>query len=280
MCICESVGQRRPTLLKDICSQLSYDTIGSLAIILQPYRTVNDPTTQYIDDQLWQDIRSDWDFSSSYEYYISENNALAQYERFRQMAKDFSANAQDANEQAANDASKFNCVKIISRAQSKLQNVGGVRGAVLSNKNLALAESELRVMSGTLNNDRDRPSSYELKTLYSVQCTLDKPYLLNDKIENVALYHSLPYLIARSDALAFNPKLNYTTTLDALASDQLISIDQSLKGNVEKLRDAYEKRAESMGRILKRFHKKKGVRSEVVEPVDEPADEPVDEPEE
>lgn len=218
-----------------ILSQLSKDTLTSLAVILQPYRNSVDQYT-YIDDNAFGNFAAQYGKAHNVyaEFVIHPAPAKFYAEQMNEAALKFSQANSAINSKLAElsaTVAKPTIISDISAAHAELAAAPGMpakRQAVLRNKKLAVAESELRALGALQCEDRDI-QFVERQSLYKNKCNLNAPYLCNQadvKEMDVAVYYSLPYLIARSDALVYMP-FNDNTRVplsDIVSSSGLIDL--------------------------------------------------------
>lgn len=195
----------RSSLLSGVMSQLSGDTIASLAIVLQPFRSAH----TYIDDATY----NAWAASSTRKetsLYYYGSAPLAYYARKMQEAavgkKEAMKKLKEDQEALVGDASKPTIVKGIMGLYANLTNYSYPH----NNAVLAFAEAELRVFSTLLQQNFTYFDAAELLDLFQNKCTLESPYICQDRQlvmgANVGFYYSTVYLLARSDALVYIPK--------------------------------------------------------------------------
>jgi hypothetical protein len=244
-----------------VVTHLSNDTLGSLAIVLQAYRPSDDNMT-YVK----QDVFSTWaarsnntsaGYSSIFYY---QDDVLDKYHSHMEAGKTLCAglesNFKKVQLMTASTSAKVNIVGKLAGAYQDiargLAGVNAVRGAVLSNRKLALAESELRVFSALLHDEaRDCIDWNEASKLYSDKCNLIQPYIVADKdqiaMSNMRFYYSSTYLIARSCALCYWPG-HSGSSLDEIANeDEMICLDSSL--DLKKWTGAYEARNKELAKL-------------------------------
>ncbi len=215
-----------PELHKTVCSQLSNDTLASLAIILQPYRSTLDECT-YITPVMfgeWCGVGSNKAIPSSYGYHPAPVQC---YKDCMNEPQKGVSDIQDAREELCEGVAKITIVKKITAFYSSIKNkLEGQRAIVAANAKLAFAESELRVFSAIMHDNSQGCLNYdEAKTLYCRKCTLNEPYVCADSkniaASNLGFYYSTAYLIARSDALLYLPGVGGDGSLDDIANENL-----------------------------------------------------------
>ncbi len=222
-------------------NKASYDTLATLAIILQPYNVSGSP---YMPDEVYAEFKSAmYAADSSFEAYVcfSRNKSADDYYRAlstggSEVQNSVLAAVQSASEKLAEKMGKLNAVRLLvefyetdgASLQSQL-------GLPAVSKLQLYAESELRVLSATvLDNSNGRYDFDELSILYR-NCKLDRPYICDDKdlvqSANLGFYYSTVYLIARSDVLFYVPSVN-GTDLSRISNDNVfLGLNKSMRDN-------------------------------------------------
>ncbi len=238
--ICTVMKNRNADKYKAICSQLSYDTLASLAIVLQPCST----RSTYLNEEDVRHISSMANAPGLVDVYAYCGNPVNDYEQHRlnghtDKAKEIS----ELSVHILTHSNKLNIVSEITKAYSSFSSMNSdslssVRRNVFVDSKLAYAESELRVLSALVqaNHMTRREMSSDLKKLFNNDCTLDSPYILASKSNiascNLGFYYSSVHLLARSNALIFFPNLDneYTSNLDNIYQDSaLLNLDSRNK---------------------------------------------------
>lgn len=236
-------GNDFPGVLEAVQSQLSDDTIASLAVVLQPYRTTG--KEDYISDALYQKWRTSnnvGDYKNLPYCYAKRPAAL--YEQFR--GKATAACGEDigkiraARQLLVDQSAKINIVKNLhefyKNIQPTLTKMPALRLAIISDAKCALAEAELRVISAILHDNASsgRPNYDEAHTWFCVNCNLNCPYMCNNKelvaSGNVAFFYSTTFLIARTEVIIYLPGLGQgDLKISEIADENLpmISLDLS-----------------------------------------------------
>jgi hypothetical protein len=231
-----------------IAAKASGDTLATLAIVLQPYKS---PTSErYISDEELEQFKIAMYGVTPEEAkrvnfvnlatYTTNQNAKGIYESMCQgtleVKVDFAAAAARVRAISSRISPKFaklNAVKLLEdvyRGEAK-QVAESLNAQWLSNS-VAFAEAELRVMSAlVLENSNGMYDANELNALYR-SCTLDEPYMCRDQDmirgSNLGFYYSTVYLIARSDALCYVPS-SEGSNLNTVADDNtFININTSI----------------------------------------------------
>lgn len=228
-------GSNKTTELAVVQSQLSWDTLASLTIVMQPYKSGN----LYLSDECilqWARVAS---YAGSSLFYYG--NPVDCYKHNMEAAKTALSRAIPAittiRRRVADCVAKTNCLPALAKAYRELHNLDSLpepRRAVLGNGKQALAESELRVMSACLQDNTKNFFDYnEVVDLYTRHCTLDQPYILSsaDQINasNIGFYFSTAYLIARSDALCYVPGIPGDVGLEGIAQEtRMITLDRGM----------------------------------------------------
>ena len=179
--------------LELVKSQLSGDTINSLAIILQPYKSSG---TIYLSDELV----SDWAKDSSnpdIELFCYVQNPASVYAKAMSDSKNDDDAVNKVREQTKSnvDKSHLTACAELERGLSKVK-LSGPRGSLSSSE--LLAEAELRVVglnSELSNND------------YMTKYNLDKPYLCdpNGPVASKEVVTGTAVCIVNGDAFCYTP---------------------------------------------------------------------------
>lgn len=202
-----------------IRSQLSGDTLASLAIILQPYRS----TYTYIDDTLYKSWAAASHNTAFMDLFCYKPNVLQCYvEEMNEYKK--SANYKNTLSTILNNqndlihiADKATLVSLFNSFYNSTRN--SIPGR--NNPKLSFCEAELRVFSAVIQeHQKDSMDDYwGLLNIYKEKCLLNDPYISGNSGDmlkaNIGVYYSSAYLIARSDALLYIPGLgdNYSGRL-------------------------------------------------------------------
>ncbi len=244
--ICSMLEQKNSPKYKAVCSQLSYDTLASLAVVLQPYK--NNGST-YLDENDIKELSAkativSHDLQSVYAYC---SRPVAEYERHRTAGNAEAEAINTIKNTSSEISSGSNKLDIITQIKRGYSTVAGslnnpVRREVLNTPNLAYAESELRVFSALVqNNYRSRNEAFDsLKQLFMTNCTLNQPYILASANYinscNLGFYYSSVHLLARSNAFVFFPNVSYTSDLDDISdSTAMINLDSDRKREISNL---------------------------------------------
>lgn len=216
----------RPVVVAAVEAKASLDTLATLAIVLQPYKT--GPPDYILDGDLKDfvsvmyklpvaDVSEDKNtFQTAPVYSLNEEcqriyeTRLARSETFSNIA----AQVKSESRGVADTMSKATAVSILTNfyninALEMAKQVADRNGCPVVSKQVLFAESELRVLSAVmLENSNGHPRLDEARAVYE-NCTLDKPYLCADSKVisqgNLGFYYSTVYLMARSDALFHVP---------------------------------------------------------------------------
>jgi hypothetical protein len=247
-----------------ITSLLTWDTLTSLAIILQPYNS--NSNSSYVDSG---SIKK-WCFAMhdiSYDEYIFDKDLVGSYKKYMKVA---SANASSVAEgiknicfKAENNASKitiFKCLEKAYSAASNLKDMPELRKKVLQDKDSALAESELRITAAILHNnnndgfDEDVNHTIEMYKKYN----LIKPYMnAGDAREySIYYYYSGAFLVARSTALVSWPNMDGETITSIIKDDVFIKIDSIMEKSKEGLGAHYVGRHDDFVIAIKKYNEK------------------------
>jgi hypothetical protein len=193
-------------------SQLSGDALASLAIVLQPYRN-GQPT------YITADTYNDWASKSqnaNFDQFCYCANPIAYYVKMMNSCDcgDVSGYVQANQSALAEGVAKPTIIRDINSFYANLKEKSNnpiVKQRTASGV-LAFAEAELRVLSAVLlDNSIDCLDHHEATALFTQKCTLDQPYICNNKDAinkaNVGFYYSSVYLLSKSDGLFYLPGL-------------------------------------------------------------------------
>lgn len=251
-------------------SQVSYDSLASLAIILQPYKTKDD---RYIANGTYsimvKEIMSssgDEDFKKLPSYTIDKNahskySELAESCKYTDVYECVKQCVKDSNPETATRITVGNhIVNVTEMIVNKLHESTGTKNKLHlcelrndSSKLDIIAEAELRVVSATLqdylgyNGEDPSHSLAELKNLFSGH-NLDGPYLCADKSNNalpVSYFHSVTNMILKTDVLLYVPGLNG----NAITNRTQFGDDMDLSYNISLKSLNYKRRCNSQARI-------------------------------
>lgn len=229
-----------------IQSKVSGDSLASLAIVLQPYKTNAD----YISDEnLQKFVKDSYDVSRNQAnntfkdiaVYTLNSEAQTVYETLckGEIFASFHAIAKNESAKCANQCAKLNVVKLLTEFYSSntVDTLCVGMNCKSVSKSTLFAESELRVLSAMiLENLNGRFEFDELMTIYR-NCKLDTPHLCSDpeliKNSNLGFYYSTVYLIARSDALFYVPSDDGSDTTNVASDNVFINLNKTI-GNLLK----------------------------------------------
>lgn len=236
-------NSRKKKLAELIKSQTSHDSLASLAIILQPYKTNN---TYITDEELNTFSKSVYgkDIKNFIErpIYSRCTDIKGEYENILSSKCSCSSKIEDCRKDLYDIAAKPTIINSIHKTLNdiKKSDLPELRKDLSTSE--MLAEAELRVLSAILLDNSDSSLNInEVRNLFQM-CTLDKPYMcVNQEAinsANVGYYYSTVYLMARSDALCYVPGLEYSGTLrDIAKEDKCISLSESVKQYFEEKRE-------------------------------------------
>lgn len=220
-------------------SQLSYDALTSLAIILQPYRS---PT--YISDDLygkWKSLSASFDIISADLYcgLDPKKKYIEHMETARKANGDLCKKVNDVRKEFYDTVNKLTFVSELNKAYAK------VKVAVEECKGLSsrtditqmIAEAELRVAGASLLADRQDKLDYEQGVRVFTSHTLNGPYYFTDprvtKNYNAAFWFSNPATLANSDGFFYLPGLLRCDMINITAPVYLGDFDYSQGGTIE-----------------------------------------------
>lgn len=205
-------------LLKVIESQCSYDSLTSLAIILQPYKKEG---TKYIDEDLLQKmlktICSVGGFLNA-KCYTLNSNVQTKYEQL--CNKEYTKNYADYKKMLKGCCKKF-LVDYVENTKLEID----MRDKMLADEKLA--EAELRVVAAIMH--QNGVSKDDALDMYRSH-NLIKPYYDFEDGKNMSIttYYSLFHLMARSDALVYVPGCK-DDKLEEFPNNNRISINKTFK---------------------------------------------------
>lgn len=229
---------------KAIEAKASFDTLATLAIILQPYSPSVSPyigdedldafrTAMYMD----KNFQSDTHAYSRNEKCNNDYSVLASGDSESQKDSKMTEKVQVHSTKLAAKMGKLNAVRLLNdyynvECQELCSGVSALR---------LFAEAELRVLSAmVLENSSGRFDEDELLAIYR-NCKLDKPYMCNDKdliqSSNLGFYYSTVYLIARSDALFYVPSLAGSDTSAISGDTVFIGLNLAMKNMLNNKRE-------------------------------------------
>lgn len=231
----------------NIEAKVSGDSLASLAILLQPYKS-GDPDyitgadlMAFVNDSYGLDATSgDSQTFKGLLVYTMNKNAKADYENMCRSDK-FAEVASDVRNESAKCAAKcakLNAVKLLSDFyRDRMPVIAAKLKCKLPARSTVFAEAELRVLSAMiLENSEGRYDVDELLTIYK-NCKLDKPYMCDDpelvKGSNLGFYYSTVYLIARSDALFYVPSTEGANTSQVADDSAFINLNTSMLDRLE-----------------------------------------------
>jgi hypothetical protein len=245
-------------ILETVKSLLSNDTLTTLAIVLQPYKSSN----HYIPDQIFTAWAAEYstDKTVLYSYirnpvkfYIDAmNDASSKYSHAISNLKKMQASV-DRNSIAKDNINA--AFKEIYNAVASLD-LPSARKSVASNFPEAVAEAELRVM-GYLLHDQALGVDYNEALITFKNCSLNKPFICGESaaIKNMTtgVFYSSAFLIIRCEALFYlpgygngwadiNSNIQLTNMLSIDVSLPLrVDLDAFYNGQIEKLINQLEK---------------------------------------
>ena len=218
-------------MYNSICSQLSWDTIASLAIILQPYR--EDNYTYITDKELSEFCSYATDASggaASPSYSSDLATSLSDYEKHMENTdvKSLVRDVVEARKKAFSVNTRYTIIENINKAQQdiskKMKNMNRRSMSYNEEKNLkkslGLCETELRVVSAI--SQEDGPMNMSSMLNLFKKYNLSEVYLLDPKemeTTNIACYYSTAYLALRSDAMFYLPYIS-GSSLDNVANEK------------------------------------------------------------
>ncbi len=222
-------------------SQASYDTLASLACVIQPYKSkdhyISDPLlAQAFTAIMGGDAGSEMkrpQFGAEPNRFTHDKEALEKYTKFvnstayESVVKCMS----ECQPMISARMGKTNAVQLLREFFGKLPKDNLPKLRQSASNTLLYAEAELRVMSAVVQeNCGGQLDINELKSIFQ-KCNLDQVYICADKdllsSGNIGFYYSTVYLMARSDALLYVPgyKGSDVSILTEEGNDTLISLN-------------------------------------------------------
>lgn len=242
-----------------IKSQTSYDSLASLAIILQPYKS-----THTISDDVLKTALSSI-MTSSMPQFKTDTNIFS----FNPKVKDaydalcndqtYSTNAkriQTFMKTQSDKMAKLNAISILKNILDSNTTKTSIQLRDNTSLKERMAEAELRIMSAIVqeNSDCNNDDYDELLQLFK-NCTLDSPYMCNADLmssSNVGFYYSTAYLMVRSDALVYMPGYDGSTT-DCITDDNaFISLNKTFEHINNNRRNASQQMLSSLADKFRR----------------------------
>lgn len=201
--------QKDGDVCKRVCSQLSGDTLASLAIILRPYAQNGTP---YVDEVLWGKFCNEYHHPELPFFCVVPNPGELYNNFMKEGAEALKGSMKDIENQRNQVLSNASTATITGRLTSAYHDLAqkSLRGVQVNSEQL-LCEGELRVLSALLHisyGDVQYRDAAEFLNLFKNQCNLDKPYLNLGRNPNPAFYYSTYYLLARSDGFYFVPDMD------------------------------------------------------------------------
>jgi len=235
---CWAEEKKYTELAEKIQHELSYDTLASLAIILEPYSS----TREILSDAQFAQFTAETGAVDSLKNYTNVfcycKDVSSKYD---QLMKCDAKNPDLCNKQVelVDNIAKPNAVSALQQFIS--ENMPGANVAK------EIAKAELRVVSA-LKHDffMGAYTVEELTELYSTY-KLDKPYMCNQetvKNSDLAFYYSTVYLICRSDALCHDCGrcCKYSDGMASIADDNaMIGLSNYVGGLLKSRREASQK---------------------------------------
>ncbi len=262
-----AIQTKKDNLAKLIASQVTHDSLASLAIILQPYKRgslyiTEDDLKEFRKHMYGNDnnsrFRSMPVFSFNKRamalYNELANNQTNYRDEFKRIGDKLREIAEQSNivdsASPANAATKIG--KAIQQVSSIVQStLPGRHG--LSDKE-KFAEAELRVLSAVLlDNSGGDPSEEEVLELFH-KCTLDSPYMLDDRSlmygSHVGFYMSTALLVLLSGLYMIVP-IDHTTENVSTSVSDVIRMNRfiSLSGAIGNMRSVMLRRENSQSAI-------------------------------
>ena len=220
-------------LVSAIEAKASFDTLATLAIIMRPYCK----ESPYLTGDLFDQFASSYANADFKNFAGYTNNAGAKdlYEGLACKQVATSTLVREAKA-LASKMSKVTAVELLSNYYQSKQT------ANFSAKEL-FAEAELRALSASmLDNEagRFKQCCSQLLELYQ-RCNLEIPYMCTKELVSnlgVGFYYSTVYLIARSDALLYEPGTTGDPLTDIANDKAFFSLNQRMQVVLQSKRNA------------------------------------------
>jgi hypothetical protein len=190
-------------LMQLIKEQSSYDTLASAHIIFQPYKENHN---LYLKDEEF----IDWcHYQKYFKYYcdMTKGNPIDRYISLLENI-DTDANIKHIYKQrkhAEETSSKPTIINILLKSINEITKyVCSLRQKHYNNTNLAISETELRVISSIMYDNESEINEYQI--MFSKKLKLDEPFYLTNKAMkscNIGFYYSTAYLAIRSNGYLY-----------------------------------------------------------------------------
>jgi hypothetical protein len=272
--ICDFLKARDQAKYLVVCSQLSWDFLGSLAIILQPYSRFNDYLSPADLQQLSQVAsHSSMGLGSIYAYVT---NPLQKYEEHMNFAKSKLLEEGECRELFRKFVEKRNeifegtiktmalanikhALKILEESPELEKYLPARANKLKNNPESAIAEVELRINSHSLICDSTKGIDFNEALRNYRKHNLDKPYFvvsrMMDKLE-VTTYRGLVEVFLRCDSLFYLPGL--ADAENDIPISQLFHFDNDIRVDLDivqknsaHLKSHYDRKENSMPDKLK-----------------------------
>lgn len=231
-----------PSVAQLIRSQLSYDTLASLAVVLQPYKsekTYIPDITPFVKEMYSRD--GNYRQSSLFTYNADIVNQFCHL--YNQAVDEFKNHAvQGGDDFIMNKTNANACIE--KYIQNNQQNLPSSR----QNKEQIKAELELRLVSALA---QENKADYDELLVLFQKYNLDKPYMLDlDNIDS-AFFYSVLQLAVRSDAIYIPHDDENCGILENIAQmDKHISLSKTMKEkNADKRQMSAELTLQELARL-------------------------------
>jgi len=222
-------------IAKLIASQVSHDSLASLAIILQPFKSsgkiyISDADLKNFTDYMYTDAG----FQKSILYTFNPN-AVAIYDKLCEGNSKYKAEFENIVSKVSNvvDVSAMAPANIVSKMSNIIDSSKNILPGL--RKELSMqeiyAETELRIMSAiVLENSDGNPSLVEMEYIYE-NCKLDKPQYLDNKplmfSGHISWFMSTGMLAILSGAYCYVPcSVGSSSLEDVVRADKFINISK------------------------------------------------------
>jgi hypothetical protein len=251
-----------------VVSQLSWDTIGSLAVVLQPHSGADE--SDYVNADLYKEwVRgaTTGDNAELANVYYYHPDPLTAYKKHMDTCKKGRGDIEAARNIAWAKASKPTIVQDLAKGYDRLSQSTdlptlrkSVPRAGVSFRQRSLCEAELRLASAILQDGAGDCINLEAAKRLFARYSLNKPFLLASSTSftesNTAFFYSTGFMAARSDGFFYAPCARGKVSVSEGITDQdaHICLDFELAKEKKELAKAYDVRAKQLKATLERMN--------------------------
>lgn len=238
-----------------VASQLSWDTLASLAIVLRPYASEN--------PGLYFSSYDDWSKEENRPHeavYSMCPDIVGKYAEHMNRGATACEKAHEAiktaRENANSNFSKATVVRVMAEAfgVAAASGLPARRQRGVGNVKIAAAEAELRLVSSILQSDARGPPNFEqAKGIFCSDYTLDAPWTIGKQAilnrASVAYLYSSVFALIRSDSLVYIPgnSGNVSVHTDSIKdATARLRFDEELEASKRALSAAYNNRMQAV----------------------------------